>query len=80
VVLLVGLNRRQLGCAGRRVKLLVDMNLSPTWVNRLDTAGFPAVHWSGTGRQTPVQDDVGGTTHEFAFPAPGYKRCVVYGV
>jgi hypothetical protein len=32
------------------VKLLVDMNLSPQWVDRLNVAGLPAVHWSGIGR------------------------------
>jgi predicted nuclease of predicted toxin-antitoxin system len=32
------------------VKLLVDMNLSPHWVDRLNAAGLPAVHWSGIGR------------------------------
>jgi predicted nuclease of predicted toxin-antitoxin system len=32
------------------VKLLVDMNLSPYWVDRLNAAGLPAVHWSGIGR------------------------------
>jgi len=28
------------------VKLLVDMNLSPSWVDRLASHGFDAVHWS----------------------------------
>ena len=32
------------------MKLLVDMNLSPRWVDRLNAAGLPAVHWSGIGR------------------------------
>ncbi len=32
------------------MKLLVDMNLSPQWVDRLNVAGLPAVHWSGIGR------------------------------
>jgi predicted nuclease of predicted toxin-antitoxin system len=32
------------------VKLLVDMNLSPHWVDRLGAAGLPAVHWSSVGR------------------------------
>jgi predicted nuclease of predicted toxin-antitoxin system len=31
------------------VKLLVDMNLSPHWIDRLNAAGLPAVHWSGIG-------------------------------
>jgi predicted nuclease of predicted toxin-antitoxin system len=31
------------------VKLLVDMNLSPSWVERLARHGFEAVHWSTMG-------------------------------
>ena len=31
------------------MKLLVDMNLSPRWVNRLLDAGFEAAHWSTLG-------------------------------
>lgn len=32
------------------MKLLIDMNLSPRWVERLSTAGLSAVHWSSVGR------------------------------
>jgi len=31
------------------MKVLVDMNLSPGWVNFLAEAGFEAVHWSDVG-------------------------------
>jgi uncharacterized protein DUF5615 len=31
------------------VKVLVDMNLSPLWVEQLSRAGFEAVHWSNVG-------------------------------
>jgi len=31
------------------VRLLVDMNLSPSWVERLARHGFEAVHWSTIG-------------------------------
>jgi predicted nuclease of predicted toxin-antitoxin system len=34
------------------VKLLVDMNLSPSWVTRLGRHGFEAVHWSTVGAAT----------------------------
>jgi predicted nuclease of predicted toxin-antitoxin system len=34
------------------VKLLVDMNLSPSWVERLARHGFEAVHWSTIGAAT----------------------------
>lgn len=31
------------------MKLLVDMNLSPSWVPFLSGVGFEAVHWSAVG-------------------------------
>jgi predicted nuclease of predicted toxin-antitoxin system len=31
------------------MKLLVDMNLSPRWVKRLNEAGLEASHWSSVG-------------------------------
>jgi len=34
------------------VKLLVDMNLSPSWIGRLANEGFEAVHWSAVGAAT----------------------------
>ena len=34
------------------MKLLVDMNLSPSWVDRLARQGFEAVHWSTIGAAT----------------------------
>ena len=34
------------------MKLLVDMNLSPSWVERLVRYGFEAVHWSTIGAAT----------------------------
>ena len=34
------------------MKLLVDMNLSPSWVGRLAQRGFDAVHWSTIGVAT----------------------------
>jgi predicted nuclease of predicted toxin-antitoxin system len=32
------------------MNLLVDMNLSPRWVEFLQEAGWKAVHWSAVGR------------------------------
>jgi len=40
------------------VKLLVDMNLSPHWVDRLNAAGVPAVHWSRVGRMDAADIEV----------------------
>lgn len=34
------------------MKLLVDMNLSPTWVTTLREAGHDASHWSELGKAT----------------------------
>ena len=31
------------------MRILVDMNLSPRWVDALDESGFDAVHWSTVG-------------------------------
>lgn len=31
------------------MKLLVDMNLSPSWIEELVAAGFETVHWSTVG-------------------------------
>lgn len=35
--------------AGRGVKLVIDMNLSPEWVPALAAYGIEAVHWSTVG-------------------------------
>ena len=39
------------------MKILVDMNLSPDWVNFLGTAGHEAIHWSkiGSGSATDTE-------------------------
>jgi predicted nuclease of predicted toxin-antitoxin system len=34
------------------VKLVVDMNLSPSWVERLGRLGFEVVHWATVGAAT----------------------------
>jgi predicted nuclease of predicted toxin-antitoxin system len=34
------------------VKVLVDMNLSPSWATALSNAGIEAVHWSEVGPAT----------------------------
>jgi predicted nuclease of predicted toxin-antitoxin system len=31
------------------LKLLIDMNLSPLWVDELEVRGFAAIHWSQVG-------------------------------
>ena len=69
------------------MKLLVDMNLSPSWVDRLVRHGFEAVHWSTIGGPTPdrvpavvlkvapmgwvIAEDASGRV---AVPLPGAER------
>jgi predicted nuclease of predicted toxin-antitoxin system len=38
------------------VKLLVDMNLAPSWAERLALRGYESVHWSAVG--APTSPDV----------------------
>lgn len=49
------------------MKLLVDMNLSPSWAPRLARRGFEAVHWSVIGAPTAPDDEilVWGRDHDF---------------
>ena len=49
------------------MKLLVDMNLSPSWVERLVRHGFEAVHWSTTGAATAPDVEIltWANEHEF---------------
>ena len=42
------------------MKLLVDMNLSPRWVETIRSAGFEAVHWSSVGRNSATDEEVLG--------------------
>jgi predicted nuclease of predicted toxin-antitoxin system len=40
------------------MKLLIDMNLSPRWVNRLAEAGIEAVHWSTLGAANALDVEI----------------------
>jgi predicted nuclease of predicted toxin-antitoxin system len=40
------------------LKLLIDMNLSPSWVEALRTMGFEAVHWSFVGDPRAPDRDI----------------------
>jgi predicted nuclease of predicted toxin-antitoxin system len=60
------------------VKLLVDMNFSPRWVQTLSAAGFNATHWSAVGAATAtdaaimayaVEHDYVVLTHDLDFGA-----------
>lgn len=49
------------------MKLLVDMNLSPRWVERLARHGFEAVHWSTIGAATAPDSEILTWANEHAF-------------
>jgi predicted nuclease of predicted toxin-antitoxin system len=49
------------------VKLLVDMNLSPSWVDRLARHGFEAVHWSTIGAATAPDVEILVWANEHGF-------------
>jgi predicted nuclease of predicted toxin-antitoxin system len=49
------------------VKLLVDMNLSPSWVDRLTRHGFEAVHWSTIGAATAPDSEILKRAKEHGF-------------
>jgi predicted nuclease of predicted toxin-antitoxin system len=40
------------------MKLLVDMNLSPRWVDLLADAGIDAAHWSSLGRPNAPDSEI----------------------
>ena len=42
------------------MKLLIDMNLSPTWVSVLKEAGLEPVHWSSIGRPDAPDNEILG--------------------
>jgi len=40
------------------MKILVDMNLSPDWVNFLAVAGHEAIHWSKIGSESATDTEL----------------------
>jgi predicted nuclease of predicted toxin-antitoxin system len=40
------------------MKLLLDMNLSPRWVELLERAGFDAIHWSAIGPGSATDEQI----------------------
>ncbi len=49
------------------MKLLVDMKLSPSWVDRLAHYGFEPVHWSTIGAATAPDVELLRWANEHAF-------------
>ena len=48
------------------MKILVDMNLSPLWVQALEDHGFAAIHWSSVGDGRAPDSEVMKWAHENA--------------
>ncbi|HKW62171.1 MAG TPA: DUF5615 family PIN-like protein [Candidatus Acidoferrum sp.] len=40
------------------MKILVDMNLSPRWVQMLRDAGWEAAHWSAAGKANATDSEI----------------------
>jgi predicted nuclease of predicted toxin-antitoxin system len=40
------------------VQLLIDMNLTPRWVEALSKAGHQALHWSAAGQPTASDREI----------------------
>ncbi len=40
------------------MKLLIDMNLSPNWVDLFHDSGWQAVHWSAVGQPTARDSEI----------------------
>jgi len=38
------------------MRILVDMNLSPMWIEFMQRAGYPSTHWSGGGSLSAVDE------------------------
>lgn len=49
------------------MKLLVDMNLSPSWAGQLAQRGFDAVHWSIIGAATARDEEILSWARENGF-------------
>jgi predicted nuclease of predicted toxin-antitoxin system len=42
------------------MKILLDMNLPPAWVDFLENQGFQAIHWSNVGIYAALLQAEGG--------------------
>lgn len=49
------------------MKLLIDMNLSPRWVDWFARAGIDAVHWSRVGAKDAPDSEIMAYAHEHAY-------------
>lgn len=49
------------------MKILVDMNLTPRWVQFLQIAGFEVCHWSQVGRANAPDEEIMAYAARFDF-------------
>jgi predicted nuclease of predicted toxin-antitoxin system len=49
------------------MRLLIDMNLTPRWVQSLSEAGHEAVHWSSVGKPTAPDSEICAYARRLAF-------------
>jgi predicted nuclease of predicted toxin-antitoxin system len=49
------------------MKILLDMNLTPRWVQFLEGAGFKAQHWSQVGRANAPDEEIMAYAARFDF-------------
>ncbi len=40
------------------MKIVIDMNIPPTWVSIFEAAGYEAVHWSSVGDITATDETI----------------------
>src|SRR5258708_14666259 len=50
--------KRERSHTSDRVKFLLDMDLSPTWVMVLEEAGFEVLHWSKVGKPSASDHEI----------------------
>jgi predicted nuclease of predicted toxin-antitoxin system len=56
------------------MKLLIDMNLSPAWVEEFKSQGFKSAHWSTIGKpDAPDHSRLCWCCHQQTV-VPGYAR------
>ena len=49
------------------MRLLVDMNLTPRWVQELDSAGHEALHWSAAGDAAASDTEICSFAREYGY-------------
>jgi predicted nuclease of predicted toxin-antitoxin system len=40
------------------MKILLDMNISPSWIDTLVASGYETIHWSSVGRADALDTEI----------------------